>query len=358
MLMKIIKILLLILLWMPLLGFSWKNQHSLRVLKPHALPHWEEMNHQASFKAFQKSCEQGFLAPPSGVFSYQIQKIKKLCQKATKMPEKEARNFFEKNFLAYQQNHHPQTLFTGYYAPTFQGSLVKTNVFQYPIYARPSNLIDLGAKHFGKIIHGKVLAFDERKDIAKGSIRQYAKVLAWVKKPMDALELEIQGTGAIQTPEKMVYLQYDSQNGRPYYPIGKFLIADGKISREHMSMLAIREYFDKHPKEVAYYFNQNPSYVFFKEIKRPTFLGYHHIPLSPHYSLAVDRKKLPMGLPIWIETALPNQKKISRLMVAQDVGGAIKGYHHFDIYFGRHIQSQEFARKMQSYGQYWVFLPA
>jgi membrane-bound lytic murein transglycosylase A len=342
--------------------FSLQNQNNLRIIKPQQWSGWQKINHKKSLKAFQKSCEilpkRGFLAPQSQIFSYDRQRMKKLCHQALNTPNHQARIFFEKNFLAYQQKTSQKTLFTGYYAPTFKGSLVKTRKFQYPIYATPKNLIHLHAKQYGKIIHGKFVAYDERKAIAKGSIQKSAKVLAWVEKPMDVLELEIQGSGAIQTPQRMIYLQYESQNGHPYYPIGQFLIADGKIPKEKMSMLAIRQFFDKHPSQVDHYFNQNPSYVFFKEIKKPRFLGYNDIPLSSHYSLAVDQQKLPIGLPILVETTLPNQHAWSRLMVAQDVGGAIKGFYHFDIYFGRQIKAQDFARKMQSYGNYWVLLPS
>ena len=164
---------------------------------------------------------------------------------------------------------------TAYYAPTFPARLKKTNIYRYPVYERPNDLRDFklfNHWHFiGRFKFGFWSSYPNRQEIMEKGLSGKAKVIAWLKNPLDELELEIQGSGTLQTPKKSIYVNYTAQNGHPYFPIGKFLIADGKIPKEQMSMQAIRDYFNNHPSDIKYYLYQNPSYVFFKKVERRHF---------------------------------------------------------------------------------------
>lgn len=331
-----------------------------QIVKPQQLPNWETLNFQKSLEVFKTSCHLKEMNQDL-VFTCSNDALKKLCSRAKNINTSEAKIFFENHFLAYQLLDKSDALITAYYAPIFQASLHQTNIYRYPIYERPNDLQDFRLlkkwRFIGRFKFGFWFKYPDRETIMEQGLAGQAKIIAWLKDPLDLLELEIQGSGAIQTPEKTIYLNYTAENGHPYFPIGKFLIADGKIPKHLMSMQAIRNYFKKNPSDVKCYLYKNPSYVFFKEVKRDHYYGYKNTILTPGYSLAIDRSLLPMGLPIFIDTRLPDKKSFSRLMVAQDTGGAIKGLYHLDVYLGQGVFAQNNARKMQSMGKYWVLLP-
>ena len=68
-------------------------------------------------------------------------------------------------------------------------------------------------------------------------------------------------------------------------------------------------------------------------------IGAQGISLTPGRSIAVDRKLHTYGTPFFISAYLPIESEhadtwFSRLMIAQDTGGAIVGPARADIYFG------------------------
>jgi membrane-bound lytic murein transglycosylase A len=111
---------------------------------------------------------------------------------------------------------------------------------------------------------------------------------------------------------------------------------------------------------------RNPSYVFFAwregldDAGGP--LGAEGVPLTAGRSLAVDRKALPFGAPLWLDTEAPTGpdgalRPFRRLMIAQDTGGAITGAVRGDIFFGTGAAAGEVAGRMSSTGRYAVLLP-
>lgn len=341
-----------------------------------SLPAWNSLKHANSLHTFQKSCQVMLKKNPNEKMTFGDQTIRNkdwfaVCRAALQLPKninhQDAKTFFENHFVPKMWKEKPDTLFTGYYSPYIEGSLVKTQEYYYPIYAIPNDLIFLNLRDFspdlpkktlyGKVIHQHFVAYDSRQKIYNGSIKDKAKVLAWVKTPMDGLELEIQGAGIIHTPQKDLILNYAAQNGRSYRAIGRFLIQEGKLSRETVTMITIRQYFQAHPEDIQRIFIKNPSFVFFKLIKEKAFYGYQNINLSPGYSLAVDKNFVPMGTPIFISTILPNQHTFQRLMIAQDVGGAIKGPTRGDIYWGTGLKAKQLASDMKQKGEMWYLFP-
>ena len=101
----------------------------------------------------------------------------------------------------------------------------------------------------------------------------------------------------------------------------------------------------------------NASYVFFREIEGPGPVGAQGAPLTPGRSLAIDRRFLAYGVPVWLSTALPDGQPWNRLMVAQDTGGAILGPVRGDIFFGDGPWAEWAAGHMKARGRYWILLP-
>jgi membrane-bound lytic murein transglycosylase A len=160
----------------------------------------------------------------------------------------------------------------------------------------------------------------------------------------------------------VVRVTYAGQNGRGYVPIGRVLADRGEIPLDQVSLGTIRDWLERHPDQAQAVMNQNPSYVFFREIDTlrpdegpPGALG---VPLSPGRSLAVDRAFIPLGAPMFIDTIDPvTGEKLQRLMLAQDLGGAIKGPARADIFFGWGRAAEERAGRMRAEGRSFLLLP-
>jgi membrane-bound lytic murein transglycosylase A len=82
------------------------------------------------------------------------------------------------------------------------------------------------------------------------------------------------------------------------------------------------------------------------------------LPLTPQRSLAVDPRYVPLGAPVWLATTEPNSEQaLTRLMLAKDTGGAIRGAVRADFYWGSGPDAGSLAGKMRQSGRIWVLLP-
>ena len=201
--------------------------------------------------------------------------------------------------------------------------------------------------------------------IDRGALNGRGLELLWVDDAVDRFFLEIQGSGQVRLPDGgMVRVGYADQNGRPYRAIGKDLIEIGAVPREQMSMQAIRAWLEANPAEAPAMMARNPSVVFFSELKNLAAadgpLGAQGVPLTPGRSLAVDRKFLPLGAPVWLDTTAPapgGERPLRRLVIAQDTGGAIRGPVRGDLFWGAGPEAERLAGHMKSPGRLYLLLP-
>jgi len=158
---------------------------------------------------------------------------------------------------------------------------------------------------------------------------------------------------------EVVRVGYAGRNGQPYFAIGRDLVKSGAISKENISLQTIRAWLERNPSRAAALMNKNKSFVFFRELKgQDGPIGAQGVALTPGRSLAVDRKYLPMGAPIWLTTSDPlSGRPIRRLMIAQDTGGAITGPVRGDFFWGAGNQAREAAGRMKQQGQLYILLP-
>ncbi|MCC8392535.1 MltA domain-containing protein [Paraburkholderia sp. MMS20-SJTR3] len=115
-------------------------------------------------------------------------------------------------------------------------------------------------------------------------------------------------------------------------------------------------------KPIDYLFaTSDPSYVFFKPIPDSVNgpIGALGVPLSAGRSAAIDPRTTPLGAPVFVTTseATPGGPPITRLMMAQDAGGAIRGAVRVDYFFGSGPQAQAQASRTRQPAQMWVLLP-
>jgi membrane-bound lytic murein transglycosylase A len=109
------------------------------------------------------------------------------------------------------------------------------------------------------------------------------------------------------------------------------------------------------------YIWKNTLTHFFKIIEGGRTLGSRANPLQNERSLAVDPACHAFGLPIYVSapglTHVPGTDRFHRLMVAHDVGSAIKGPERGDIYFGTGKEAGEIAGKTGAVAVFHVLLP-
>jgi membrane-bound lytic murein transglycosylase A len=161
-------------------------------------------------------------------------------------------------------------------------------------------------------------------------------------------------------------LNYDAHNGMPYTPVGKFLIQDGIVSKEEMSMDKIREYMEANPKEGDELRRKNRSFVFFRQVPLSDddqCIGAQGVPLTPWRSLAMDKNLHVYGTPFWIEAELPIESekpetRFRKLLIAQDTGSAIVGPARADIYFGYGEAIGHVAGRIKQHGRFVMLVPS
>jgi len=269
-------------------------------------------------------------------------------------------------------------LVTGYYEPLLEGSRERTDRFRIPVYAVPDDLLvvelsDLHPELAGRRVRGRiegrrVVPYFNRREIERGAAA-HSSVIAYVADPLDAFFLQIQGSGRIAlTDGSVVRLGYADQNGHPYRAIANVLIARGEMTLAQASMQAIRAWARTNPDRVDDLLDENPSYVFFREIAAPARGTLHAmidgptgslgVPLLAQRTVAVDARAIPLGAPLWISTTRPSSgAPLERLVLAQDTGGAIRGAVRADFFWGSGEAAALEAGLMRQSGRLWLLWP-
>jgi membrane-bound lytic murein transglycosylase A len=279
------------------------------------------------------------------------------------------RQFFEAWFTPYKagNNGRSQGLFTGYYEPELRGARQPGGTYTTPLLRRPPDLVTVDLGQFrpdwrgeriaGHAVNGRLVPVESRTEIEHGALDRQHLAFLWVDDPVDAFFLQIQGSGRVQLPDgTMVQVGYDGQNGKPYVPIGRLLLERGVLTRDNVSMQAIRAWIKANPEAGAALMQENPSYVFFREITGDGPLGAQGVALTAQRSLAVDRDFVPLGVPVWLDAG-DGTDKLQRLMIAQDTGGAIRGPVRGDVFWGFGAEAEARAGTMKAAGEYYLLLP-
>jgi len=350
------------------------------------VPGWADDDHLAAFNTFRKSCERVLASareraavagsakpvPPNPA-------LVSACEAANRVPGKitkeAARAFFEANFTPNGVTHKgPQGLLTGYYEPIMEGSRTAQGKFQTPIYKRPPDLVNLvdetqrgavGASltHARKTDKG-VEPFATRSQIEQGALKGKGLELLYFADPVDVFFMQIQGSGRVKlTDGSIIRVHYDGKNGHPYSSIGRYLIEKGLLAADKVSMGALAKWLRADPERGKMVMWQNASYVFFRELGNDArgALGAMNAPLTPGRSLAVDPGHHALGTPIYVTAGnmghVVKSGAFNRLMVAQDVGSAIKGPERGDIYFGSGDAAGKLAGITKHPGKFIVLLP-
>jgi membrane-bound lytic murein transglycosylase A len=321
---------------------------------------WSADDHLQAYKAFRVSCKSISQQRSSSADGRALgTSLREPCRAAKALDITDgarARAFFEEHFLPLRISRLGEEagFVTGYYEPVIDGSQTQTDLYNVPVYRRPSNLFVRGFNQaavglpnkgqvFRKIGRRKLVPYYDRAEIEDGAIAGRGLEICWLKDQTDLLFAQIQGSARVHLQDgSTIRINYDAHNGYPYTPVGRILIDRGIIPKEQMSMQKIREWMDQNPDGAQELRRQNRSYVFFREVAlsdKDEPVGAQGVPLTPGRSIAVDRSLHVYGTPFFIEGELPIESEQSRtpfhrLMVAQDTGSAITGPARADIYYG------------------------
>ena len=302
----------------------------------------------------------------SGPYSGRAIDWKPACSAAASLSggHKAARRFFEKHFRPYEGRGEKPGKFTGYYLHTLKASRTRHARYQFPLYARPEDLVAVNLSRFiadgrsrriwGRRKGNRLVPYYTRAEIPESS----RQVLLWVDDPADVIAVEIEGSGrAILDDGSVVMVAFAGKTGRKSGRLGSVMRAMREFSRKHgagpwtASEIAAAE-------QIA---NQKTSVVFFEIEERLGAIGSQNVELTPKRSLAVDRAVIALSTPVWVDTRAPGASgkngPFRQLLIAQDTGGAIRGALRGDIFWGNDERAAREGARIKAGGKMWLLLP-
>jgi membrane-bound lytic murein transglycosylase A len=268
----------------------------------------------------------------------------------------------EKEFVFYQsvgRDNKGTVLFTAYYEPLYLASRQPTKEFRYPAYRSPADLESWAKPHPSRSELEGVDGLQGSKGKLKGL------ELFWFKDRLEPYMIQIQGSAKLKlTDGTQTTIGYASNTAYNYRSLGRSLVDDGKFPLEGLNMPIILDYFRKHPQDLNIYIPRDKSFVFFQETYGKPAQGSISVPLTPERSIATDKSLMPPGALALIRAPFPYINKsnkienrlVSRYVLDQDTGGAIKGAGRVDYFLGTGEAAGERAGVTVSNGQLFYLL--
>jgi len=244
-------------------------------------------------------------------------------------------------------------LLTAYFEPVFEASRSRSAAYSVPLYRPPAQL-------------SPGQTWYSRKDmdtLAQAQTALQGRVIAYMADPLDALALQIQGSGHMQIRQsdgsvRQSRLAFAGSNGQPYQSVGKWLSEQGLIT--DTSWPGIKAWAARNPTRVQELVWSNPRVVFFKEEALPGDdsgpRGAQGVALTAGRSIAVDPASIPYGTPVWIRS-VGTQITLQKLVVAQDTGSAITGAVRADYFVGTGPTAGDLAGRLKQPLNMWALWP-
>ena len=246
-------------------------------------------------------------------------------------------------------------LLTGYFEPFLEASRTPGNGFDVPLYRAPADLATRRPWYTRQQID----------TLPEARAQLMGRAIAWVRDPVAALVLHIQGSGRLLVREadgstRLVRLAYAGTNDHPYKSVGRWLLDQGLV--RDATWPGISAWTQANPQRVQEMLWANPRYVFFREEPLEPLdaafgpRGAQGVPLTPGRSIAVDRASIPYGTPVWLASS-GSAVQLSRLVLAQDTGSAIVGAVRADYFTGWGEQAGDVAGRLKQGLRLWALWP-
>jgi membrane-bound lytic murein transglycosylase A len=320
-----------------------------------SLAGWNDDDHLAALRAFERSARPLATgresARPAESASPELIAAARasLCENA--LTARAARRFFETSFRPFRViPDDGEGFLTGYYEPCVPASMIETEIFRWPILARPADLVTFapaaapagfpeGVSGARRLRDGSLAPYADRAEIEAERLDP----IVWLRDAVEAFLIQVQGSAQVEFPDgRRARLAYDGRNGLPYTSIGRILIDTGEIAESAMALSSLKVWLRNDGERGLRLMRRNRSFVFFRlvedfdaELGPVAGAG---VALTALRSIAIDRTIWAYGLPFWIEAELPwadeTPQPFRRLMIAQDTGSAIVGPARADLFFG------------------------
>jgi len=297
-----------------------------------------------------------------------------------------ARTFFEQHctpFLISRKDGR-RGFVTAFYEPEVEVSDARDDIWKYPFYYRPDDLIDLDDTNrpagldsgymFGRQMPEGIAPYPDRGEIDRGFLDGRGLEIAFARSKVDVFFIHVQGAARLIYPDGRIRrITYAAKAGHPFSPIGKLLIDRGEIDPAKISMQSIRAWLaqnlETNPAKVDEVLWHNRSYIFFREadVSDPSLgpVAAAKVPLIPGRALAVDRQIHTFGFPFFIRSETlthldgveGDNRPFGRLMLALDTGSAIVGPARGDIFTGSGFEAGELAGTVRNDADFYILVP-
>lgn len=246
-------------------------------------------------------------------------------------------------------------LLTGYFEPILRARRLPDDVHRVPMYQMPAGLVS-GKPWFSR---------QELDTLPQAQAAVQDRVIGYLADPIDALILQIQGSGRVHMTEpdgsqRWMRVAYAGTNGHPYRSVGRWLLDQGLV--QDASWPGIKQWLADNPQRLQELLWVNPRVVFFTPEPLSELdaefgpRGAQGVALTPGRSIAVDPGSIPYGTPVWLASEGP-QISMQRLVLAQDTGSAIVGAVRADYFAGWGDEAAELAGRLRQNLQMWVLWP-
>jgi membrane-bound lytic murein transglycosylase A len=279
----------------------------------------------------------------------------------TRSPQ-ELQQAIEQEFVFYQaagKDGQGTVAFTGYFEPVHTASRKPTTEFRYPIFRPPSGFTTWQKPHPTRAqLEGR-----DGLQFANSPLR--GQELAWLRDRLEAFLIQVQGSARLRlVTGGTMTVGYAGNTNYPYTGIGRELVKEGKLTPEQLTLPNVIAYFRQNPADLEVYLPRNQRFVFFTETGGAPALGSLGVPVTAERSIATDKSLFPPGALALIQTQLPypnangslEQQLVTRYVLDQDTGGAIKGPGRVDVFMGTGDKAGDRAGLINSTGQMYYLL--
>ncbi len=249
--------------------------------------------------------------------------------------------------------------FTGYFEPVHVASPTRTPEFRYPIFRLPPDFSSWKKPHPSRAQLEGVDGLQFSRSQLKG------QELVWLRDRLEAYLIQVQGSARLRlTNGKTMTVGYAGATDYPYISIGRELVNAGKFKLEELTLPVLIQYFQQNPNDLDVYLPRNQRFVFFKETGGAPAMGSLGVPVTAERTIATDKSLFPPGALALIQAQIPyqtvrgnlEQRLVSRFVLDQDTGSAIKGPGRVDIFMGTGKLAGDRAGLINSTGRLYYLL--